>query len=233
MARSAEPIGIPTPGAGEPHRRARGQEQRSEDREDDDGCGQAGVAGRRRRAHVQGGAPAHRRSCGRRRRTDGRRRLRGSLLLRAAGAVGSLLSRQLDRRGQALVVLLVIVGDRALGLLKLSRGELAGRDRLARARRVGLLDGQERIGAGARHRQGHIFEADLQRFVRNHTALAVLHPHTRRVQRHLGAIEIVPLERRLQHCRIGMAGDADKARHLLVAELQQNVEHAVARFHGG
>jgi hypothetical protein len=86
----------------------------------------------------------------------------------------------------------------------------------------------------ARHRQCHIFEAGFQIRVRHHPALAAAAClHARGVERHLGAIEIVALERRLQNHRIRMAGDADEARHLLIAQLQQDVQDAVGRFHRG
>ena len=56
---------------------------------------------------------------------------------------------------------------------------------------------------------------------------------TRRVEGHLGAVEVVPLQGRLQRGGGGVAGDADGAGHLLVAGLVQGLQDAVGRLDRG
>ena len=65
--------------------------------------------------------------------------------------VGPLLAGLLDRRDEVLLVLLIIGGDRALGLVQLGARERAGWNRLGL--RVDLLDGRKCARARTRHRQ--------------------------------------------------------------------------------
>ncbi len=69
-------------------------------------------------------------------------------------------------------------------------------------------------------------EAGLHLGIDHHAALAVHHPDHAGVQRHLRAIEIVPLQSLGEHRWIGVARDADEAGDFLVAQLVQRFEDA-------
>ena len=72
------------------------------------------------------------------------------------------------------------------------------------------------------NRERYGFEAVTHvEWVNIHAAGHVLHSHKGPVKSHLGAVEIVVLQRHFEYAGVVVAGDADVARHFLLAELIQ------------